>query len=78
MKIYIIAKNKVKNTNYFVDEYANILRNAGHEIFLGLDLLWSDNVFQFDIVYFQWPEYIFENKISDKEVKMLEKRINSK
>lgn len=77
MNIYIIAQNKIKNTNYFVDEYKNILRNAGHNITIDLDTLWSNNVYLYDIVYFQWPEYIFKGNITVKCVNRLQDRINS-
>lgn len=76
MNIYIVAKNKIKNTNYFVEELSQILRHAGHNITLGLDILWEKDVFQFDIVYFQWPEYVFEGKITDKNVIYIKERID--
>lgn len=75
MNIYIVAKEKINNTNYFVDELVNILNKAGHNVTLGLDILWSENVFLFDIVYFQWPEYIIERNITNSYVIKIQERI---
>lgn len=75
MNIYIVAKDKIKNTNYFVDELADILRSIGHHVELGLDLFWSENIFLFDIIYFQWPEFIFKGEVTDADVQKLQDRI---
>lgn len=75
MKIYLVVKDKIKNTNYFSDELASILREAGHEIITGLDFLWRNDVFQCDIIYFQWPEYIFTQEATKKQIDLLQNRI---
>lgn len=75
MKIYLVVKDKIKNTNYFSDELASILRKAGHEIITGLDFLWSNDVFRCDIIYFQWPEYIFPQKVTKTQIDLLQNRI---
>lgn len=64
MNIYIVSQDKIKNTNYFVDELVSMLSKVGFNVKLGLDILWTDEVFKFDIVYFQWPDYIYNGKLS--------------
>ena len=75
MKVYLVVKDKIKNTNYFSDELASILRKAGHEIITGLDFLWCDDVFQCDIIYFQWPEYIYPQNVTKRQIDLLQNRI---
>lgn len=75
MKVYLVVKDKIKNTNYFSDELASILRKAGHEVITGLDFLWCDDVFQCDIIYFQWPEYIYSQEVMKRQIDLLQDRI---
>ena len=74
MKIYLVVKNS-KRINQFVPELICALESAGHTVDIGLSILWSEKVEQYDVVYFQWPEYTLGSSISEKDVSRLEKRI---
>ena len=75
MKVYLVVKDKIENTNYFSDELASILRKAGHEIITGLDFFWCNDVFRCDIIYFQWPEYIYTQNVTKIQIDLLQNRI---
>ena len=74
MKIYLVVKDLVKNTNYFAPELASALRMSGNDVYIGQDLLWRDEVFTMDIVYIQWPEYIFKQSVKKENCDQLDKR----
>lgn len=74
MKIYLVVKDS-KRINQFVPELVLALKSAGHYVDCGLSILWSDDVVQYDVVYFQWPEFSLPSPIVDDDVVRLERRI---
>ena len=79
MRIYFVVKEPSERTiNHFVSSLGNALQKQGCEVAYGLKLLWTDEVFDCDIVHFQWPEYVFGSQkkyFSDEDVKRLGNRI---
>lgn len=75
MKIYLVVKKVEHYVNKFIPELVYGLKNAGNEVDVGLDILWTEKVFQYDIIYFQWPEFLF-NKASNEDCINLKKRID--
>lgn len=74
MKIYLAAKRVEHYINKFIPELIRGLEFAGNEVGVGTDILWTESVFQYDIVYFHWPEFLFNNA-SDADCERLKKRI---
>lgn len=74
MKIYLAAKRVEHYINKFIPELIRGLEFAGNEVGVGTDILWTESVFQYDIVYFHWPEFLFNNA-SDADCERLNKRI---
>ena len=75
MKVYLVAKRVDHYVNKFIPELVYGLKNAGNEVDVGLDILWTEKVFQYDIIYFQWPEFLF-NKASNEDCINLKKKID--
>jgi hypothetical protein len=79
MKIYIVVKEPSERTiNHFISSLGNALQKQGCEVVYGLERLWTDEIFDCDIVHFQWPEYVFGSQkkhFSDEDVERLENRI---
>ena len=79
MKIYFVVKEPSERTiNHFVSSLGNALQEQGCDVVYGLERLWTDEVFDCDIVHFQWPEYVFGSQkkhFSDEDVKRLGNRI---
>jgi glycosyltransferase involved in cell wall biosynthesis len=60
MKVYFVVSEPSERTfNYFVPSLGNALQKQGCEVVYGLERLWTDDVFDCDIVHFQWPEFVF-------------------
>ena len=60
MKVYFVVKEPSERTiNHFVSSLGNALQKQGCEVVYGLERLWADEVYDCDIVHFQWPEGIF-------------------
>lgn len=60
MKVYFVVSEPSERTiNHFVSSLGNALEIQGCEVVYGHERLWTDNVFDCDIVHFQWPEGIF-------------------
>lgn len=74
MNIYIVAEEK-NCINKFVPELAIALREQGHYVVCNKEVLWTDEVYKFNIVYFQWPEYVYTFKPQYEHVLFLEERI---
>jgi glycosyltransferase involved in cell wall biosynthesis len=72
MKIYFVAMESPEQLqNYFVSSLAAALQEQGQEVVCGVDRLWTDDVFDCDIVHFQWPELIFgddKKEFSDSDI----------
>ena len=79
MKVYFVVKEPSERTiNHFVSSLGNALQKLGCEVVYGLERLWTDNVFDCDIVHFQWPEYVFGSQkkhFSDEDIERLGNRI---
>lgn len=60
MKVYFVVKEPSERTiNHFVSSLGNALQQQGCEVVYGLERLWTDEIFDCDIIHFQWPEGIF-------------------
>lgn len=72
MKIYFVAMESPEQLqNHFVSSLAAALQEQGQEVVCGVDRLWTDDVFDCDIVHFQWPELIFgddKKEFSDSDI----------
>lgn len=74
MKICLAVKKVNHYINKFIPELARGLEFAGNEIDIGVEIIWSESVFQYDVVYFHWPEFLFNNASND-DCEKLRKRI---
>ena len=60
MRIYFVVKEPSERTiNHFVSSLGDALQKQGCEVVYGLERLWTDEIFDCDIIHFQWPEGIF-------------------
>jgi hypothetical protein len=79
MKTYFVVSEPSERTiNHFVFSLGNALQKQGCEVFYGLKKLWTDDVFDCDIIHFQWPEGIFglfSHKVTDDEFSRIELRL---
>lgn len=79
MKVYFVVKEPSEQTiNHFVSSLGNALQKQGCEVVYGLERLWTDDVFDYDIVHFQWPEGIFGlfgHRVTDHELEQVGKRL---
>ena len=79
MKVYFVVREPSERTvNHFVSSLGNALQKQGCEVVYGLERLWTDDVFNCDIVHFQWPEYVFgsQKKIfSDNDITRMSYRL---
>ncbi len=79
MKVYFVVKEPSERTiNHFVSSLGNALQKQGCEVVYGLKLLWTDDVFNCNIVHFQWPEYVFGNQkkeFSDNDITRMSHRL---
>ena len=79
MKVYFVVKEPSEHTiNHFVPSLGNALQKQGSEVVYGLERLWTDNVFDCDIVHFQWPEFVFGNQkkeFSDNDITCMNHRL---
>lgn len=59
-KVYFVVKEPSEHTiNHFVTSLGMALQKQGCVVVYGLERLWTDDVFDCDIVHFQWPEFIW-------------------
>lgn len=79
MKIYFVVKEPFERTiNHFVSSLGKALQKQGCEVVYGLERLWTDDVFDCDIVHFQWPEYVFgpqKQEFSDNDITRISQRL---
>ena len=79
IKIYFVVSEPSERTiNHFVSSLGNALQKKGCEVVYGFKRLWTDDVFDCDIVHFQWPEFILgprKLKLSDEILERLEQRL---
>ena len=79
MKVYFVVKEPSERTiNHFVSSFGNALQKQGCEVVYGLERLWTDDVFDCDIVHFQWPEFVFGNQkkeFSDNDITRMSHRL---
>ena len=60
MRIYFVVSEPSERTvNHFVTSLGNALQQQGCDVVYGLERLWTEDVFDCDIVHFQWPEFIW-------------------
>ena len=79
MKVYFVVSEPTGRTiNHFVPSLGNALQKQGCEVVYGHKRLWTDVVFNCDIVHFQWPEYVFgshKQKFSDTDITRISHRL---
>ena len=79
MRIYFVVSEPSEQTvNHFVTSLGNALQQQGCDVVYGLERLWTDNVFDCDIVHFQWPEFIWgpQKKVfSDNDITRINHRL---
>ena len=79
MKVYFVVKEPSERTiNHFVSSLGNALQKQGCEVVYGLERLWADEVYDCDIVHFQWPEYVFgaqKKDFSDNDITCMSHRL---
>ena len=79
MKVYfVVCEPSERMFNHFVPSLANALQKQGCEVVYGLERLWTDDVFDCDIVHFQWPEFVFGNQkkeFSDNDITRISHRL---
>jgi glycosyltransferase involved in cell wall biosynthesis len=79
MRIYFVVSEPSERTiNHFVSSLGNALQKQGCEVVYGHDRLWTDDVFDCDIVHFQWPEYVFgpqKQNFSDNDINRISNRL---
>ena len=79
MRIYFVVSEPSEQTvNHFVTSLGNALQQQGCDVVYGLERLWTDDVFDCDIVHFQWPEFIWgpQKKVfSDNDITRMSHRL---
>ena len=79
MRVYfVVSEPSERMFNHFVPSLGNALQKQGCEVVYGLKRLWTDDVFDCDIVHFQWPEYVFgphKQKFSDTDITRMSHRL---
>ena len=79
MKVYFVVKEPYERTiNHFVSSLGNALQKQGCEVVYGLERLWADDVFNCDIIHFQWPEYVWgsqKKEFSDNDITRISHRL---
>lgn len=79
MKVYfVVPEPSERMFNHFVPSLGNALQQQGCEVVYGLERLWTDEVYDFDIVHFQWPEYIWgpqKRVFTDNDITRLSHRL---
>lgn len=79
MRVYfVVCEPSERMFNHFVPSLANALQNQGCEVVYGLERLWTDDVFDCDIIHFQWPEFVFGNQkkeFSDNDITRMSHRL---
>lgn len=74
MKIYLVTKRVHHYVNKFIPELRQGLEFAGNMVDVGTDILWTKSVFSYDVVYFHWPEFLFD-KVSNESCDKIQRRI---
>lgn len=79
MRIYfVVSEPSEQAVNHFVTSLGNALQQQGCDVVYGLERLWTDNVFDCNIVHFQWPEFIWgpQKKVfSDNDITRMSHRL---
>ena len=79
MRIYfVVSKPSERTVNHFVSSLGNALQKQGCEVVYSHKRLWTDDVFDCNIVHFQWPEYVFgpqKQKFSDNDITRISHRL---
>ena len=79
MKIYFVVQEPTERMfNHYISSLGNALQRQGCEVVYGTDTLWTDDVFDCDIVHLQWPEGIFGlegHQVTDAELARMEERL---
>jgi glycosyltransferase involved in cell wall biosynthesis len=79
MKVYfVVCEPSERTINHFVPSLGNALQKQGCVVVYGLERLWTDDVYDCDIVHFQWPEYVFgsqKQKFSDNDITRMSHRL---
>lgn len=75
MKIYFIVRNRNRFVNLFIPEIVEELERLGHQVSVGTDLLFREELFLYDIVHIHWPEYMYDGNLTYELYDSIEKRI---
>ena len=79
MKVFfVVCEPSEQMFNHFVPSLANALQKQECEMVYGLERLWTDEVYDCDIVHFQWPEFVFGNQkkeFSDNDITRMSHRL---
>ena len=79
MRIYFVVSEPSERTvNHFVSSLGNALQKQGCEVVYGHKRLWTDEVYDCDIIHFQWPEYVFgpqKHTFSDNDITRISHRL---
>ena len=79
MKIYFVVQKPTKQMfNHYIASLGNALQRQGCEVAYGPEILWTDEVFDFDVIHLQWPEGIFGlegHQVTGSELTRMEERL---
>ena len=79
MRVYfVVCEPSERMFNHFVPSLGNALQKQGCEVVYGLERLWTDEVYDCDIVHFQWPEFVFgsqKKEFSDNDITRMSHRL---
>jgi len=79
MKIYFVVQEPTERMfNHYISSLGNALQRQGCEVVYGPDTLWTDDVFDCDVIHLQWPEGIFGlegHQVTDAELARMEERL---
>ena len=79
MKVYFVVQKPTKQMfNHYIASLGNALQRQGCEVAYGPEIMWTDEVFDFDVIHLQWPEGIFGlegHQVTDAELSRMEERL---
>ena len=75
---FVVQEPSERMFNLFVPSLGSALQKQGCEVLYGLERLWTADVFDCNIVHFQWPEYVFgsqKQEFSDNDITRIIQRL---
>ena len=75
---FVVCEPSERMFNHFVPSLGNALQKQGCEVVYGLERLWTDEVYDCDIVHFQWSEFVFGNQkkeFTDNDITRMSHRL---